>query len=890
MNKKHYFILWMMIVVVTIATGCSTQKNTWATRSFHQTKVKYNILYNGNTAYEEGLKQIRDAHEDDYSRILYLYPVSNHTAAEAAASQMDKTIEKCRKCIKLHSIKSKPKRDPKRANDPQYKIWLQSKEFNANMSMAWMRLAEAEFHKGDFLGAISTLNYVIRLYENDADMIARCRLWIARAYAELGWQYEAEDMLNRVQIDALSKKHARLYAAVKADVLLHGEQYTAAIPFIKIAIPYEKRKIYRPRFAYVLGQLYERNGQRNEAIEAYHDVIRMTPPYEMDFNARIRIAELQGEKSLRQLQTMVKQSKYKDKLDHIYGTMGNIYLQLRDTTTALEMYEKAIAESTQSSYAKADILVRAGDIYYINKDYIHAQPCYRDALTILTPENEQYTTIQQRSDVLDELSAAYTQACLQDSLQHLSTLPEEQQRAIVEKIIADLIEQERQDSILQAQQERELAQENGIRSVNTANMLGGGGAQKGEWYFYNPQLIKQGQQEWRRRWGTRTLEDNWRRQNKQVVASFSDYDTDEDDADGLDSIPTTDSTTITPTYETDTHKPEYYLQQIPRTPEALAMSDSLWRQAMIALVYIYRDKVQDEALAMETMHLLEQRNASHPDLLDTYYGYYLYALRYNQQDQAAQWRQKITTHYPTSTQAQIVAQPDYFDKLKRMAQEQDSLYALTYTAYARAQYDIVKTNTQYAEREYPLSPLMPRFLFLNAISVARTEGQEAFIASLQHIVANHGSSEMGAMAKDMLAMMGQGMESQQGTSTSSLADKRGQVTEQIPDTTDNTLQWSEERDQPSIVLLRLPNTDEQALNDLLYEVALFNFSQFLIRDFDMQAMPIVGEGSALRVSGFQNMDEAEWWIGLIKKNAEMQTILQSITIQALAEVNLPLVK
>jgi tetratricopeptide (TPR) repeat protein len=610
----------------------------------------------------------------------------------------------------------------------------------------------------------------------------------------------------------------------------------------------------------------------------------------MDFNARTRIAELQGEKSLRQLQTMVKQSKYKDKLDHIYGTMGNIYLRLRDTTTALEMYEKAIAESTQSSYAKADILVRAGDIYYINKDYIHAQPCYRDALTILTPENEQYTTIQQRSDVLDELSAAYTQACLQDSLQHLSTLPEEQQRAIVEKIIADLIEQEKQDSILQAQQERELAQENGIRSVNTANMLGGGGAQKGEWYFYNPQLIKQGQQEWRRRWGTRTLEDNWRRQNKQVVASFSDYDTDEDDADGLDSIPTTDSTTITPTYETDTHKPEYYLQQIPRTPEALAMSDSLWRQAMIALVYIYRDKVQDEALAMETMHQLEQRNASHPDLLDTYYGYYLYALRYNQQDQAAQWRQKITTYYPTSTQAQIVAQPDYFDKLKRMAQEQDSLYALTYTAYARAQHDIVKTNTQYAEREYPLSPLMPRFLFLNAISVARTEGQEAFITSLQHIVANHGSSEMGAMAKDMLAMMGQGMESQQGTSTSSLADKRGQVTEQIPDTTDNTLQWSEERDQPSIVLLRLPNTDEQALNDLLYEVALFNFSQFLIRDFDMQAMPIVGEGSALRVSGFQNMDEAEWWIGLIKKNAEMQTILQSITIQALAEVNLPLVK
>ena len=256
-------------ILVLLATSCATRKNTWATRSFHQTKVKYNILYNGNVAYEEGLKAIRDANSDDYSRVLYLYPVSNHQAAEASASQMDKTIEKCRKCIKLHSIKSKPKRDPKRANDPKYKLWLQSEEFNAAMDLAWMRLGQAEFHKGDFLGAVSTFNYIINHYQNDPDMIAQCQLWIARAYAEMGWQYEAEDMLNRVQIDALSRKHAKLYAAVKADVLLKGEHYREAIPFVKLAIPHEKRKIYRPRFAYVLGQLYEMDSKRDEAIQSY---------------------------------------------------------------------------------------------------------------------------------------------------------------------------------------------------------------------------------------------------------------------------------------------------------------------------------------------------------------------------------------------------------------------------------------------------------------------------------------------------------------------------------------------------------------------------------------------------------------------------------------------
>ena len=157
MKNIHHtsYIIHGLILLGLIFSSCSTQKNTWATRSFHQTKVKYNILHNGNLAYEEGLKAIRDANTDDYSQILYLYPVSNHKAAEASTSQMDKTIEKCRKCIKLHSIKAKPKRDPKKANDPKYKLWLQSEEFNANMSLAWIRLGEAEFHKGDFLGAVS---------------------------------------------------------------------------------------------------------------------------------------------------------------------------------------------------------------------------------------------------------------------------------------------------------------------------------------------------------------------------------------------------------------------------------------------------------------------------------------------------------------------------------------------------------------------------------------------------------------------------------------------------------------------------------------------------------------------------------------------------------------
>ena len=864
-RKRNILCLLSAGLMVLLMSSCSTQKNTWATRSFHQTKVKYNILYNGNIAYDEGLKAIRDANTDDYSRVLYLYPVSNHTAAQAATSQMDKTIDKCRKCIKLHSIKAKPKRDPKKANDPKYKLWLQSEEFNKNMNLAWLRLGQAEFHKGDFLGAVSTFNYIINHYQNDPDMIAQCQLWIARAYAEMGWQYEAEDMLQRVQIDALSRKHAKFYSAVKADVLLHGEHYHDALPFVKIAMPFEKRKIYRPRFAYVLGQLYEKENKSSEAIHAYKQVVRMAPPNEMDFNARIRMAELGGKSSLKKLRTMTKQSKYKDRLDQIYGTMGNIYLAAKDTAKALEMYETAIEQSTQGGTIKAAILLRAGDLYFELRDYVHAQPCYREAVTILTAEDPEYVRVQKRSEVLDELIVAYTQAQLQDSLQRLGHMTPEEQRAIVDKIIADLIEAEKQDSIKQAQDALEKERDDdGLRSVNTANMLGGAGGQKGEWYFYNPQLVKQGQQEWRRRWGNRPLEDNWRRQSKQVL--IQDENMSEPETEGDSTLLAGDSTmAVQPKWETDTHKPEYYLQQIPKTEQDYMACDSLWREAMIALYYIYRDQLQDEELAQATLMELVERFTGHPSLEQIFEDEKLRALRNDE---------------------------DYIARMRKMLNEQDSLYAATYKAYRQGDFATVKTNKQYADTAYTGSRLMPRFLFLNAVAVARTENQESFIAELQVLVANYGTTELGTMAKDMLAMMGQGMESQKGGSTGDLADLRQQIEESSDkqDETDSTQVWSEDRKQPSVVLLILPTADEQALNELLYEVALFNFSQFLIRDFDLQKMPVFGEGAALRVSGFADMDEAEWWMDLIQKNAEMQPILQNIKIKAVTEVNLPLLK
>ena len=890
MRKARYIAYsGLLLVVCWCATSCSTQKNTVATRAYHQMKVRYNILYNGNHAYEDGLKAIQTANVDDYSQVLNLYPVSNHQAAASSASKMDVTIEKCRKCIKLHSIKKKPQPDPKKKNDPKYKLWLQSEEFNAEMGNAWIRLGEAEFHKADFLGSIGTFTYVMKHYQNDPDMVARCQLWTARAYGELGWLYEAEDMLKKVKVDDLNKKHASLYSAVSADILLKTKQYRAALPFVKIAAPNEKRKVYRPRFEYVLGQLYEHEGNKQEAINAYKKVIKLTPPVEMDFNARVRIAQLKGKSSLKQLRQMAKQAKYKDKLDYIYGTMGNIYLASGDTAEALAQYRLAIEKATQASLQKAAVLVKAGDIYYGRQEYVEAQPCFREAITILTAEHDDFARVQRLSEVLDELIVEHEVVVLQDSLQRLSRMSEQEQRAIIERLIEDLIKQEAADAEAALVAEREAAN-GGLQSVNTANMLGGSGG-NADWYFYNPQLMRSGKQEFQKKWGNRTLEDNWRRLSKTVSAPMMADDESEDEMElSSDSTVVGDSIKATFLPETDNHKPEYYLQQIPKTVADLALSDSLIRQALINMVYIYQDKMEDQALADATFAELCRRYPHHSALLDLYYMYYLQALRAGNQTEANRLAQEIVAYYSDSKQALIVSQPDYFERLQRMASEQDSLYEGTYKAFTAGDFAQVKQNKKYAEANYPLSPLMPRFLFLNAVSVARTEGQSGFAEALRDMVSKYPESELGAMAKDMLAMMGQGMESQKGGSTGSLATLREETKPEEVEEEQGTGEesaWTEERDVPSVVLLVLKEADENLLNQMQYEVALFNFSQFLIRDFDLQKMPVFGTGCALRVIGFTTLDEAEWWVGLVGQNAELTTFLQSheVEIISVAEQN-----
>ncbi|HET7732859.1 MAG TPA: tetratricopeptide repeat protein, partial [Paludibacter sp.] len=276
--KKHFTYTIFFALLIVVISGCSTKKNTWATRAYQATNTRFNVYFNGYVSYNEGLKNILKANKEDYSTVIPMYPISRHSNASAATSDMDRAIEKCRKAIKLHSIKVKPEKNYKKMNSPEYKLFYSQEEFNPAMKEAWLLLAKAEFHKGDFLGSVGTFSYIARHYSTDKDIVAVCQLWVARAYGEMGWIYEAEQVLSKLEQDNLKHSNIGLFASVNADLLLKKRQYKEAIPFLELALSKEDDKDMQQRFGYLLAQLYQLTNDNKAAYDAYSKVIKLNPP------------------------------------------------------------------------------------------------------------------------------------------------------------------------------------------------------------------------------------------------------------------------------------------------------------------------------------------------------------------------------------------------------------------------------------------------------------------------------------------------------------------------------------------------------------------------------------------------------------------------------------
>ena len=886
----------LLLAMLFAFVSCSTKKNTALTRMWHSFTARYNTYYNGKVAYDEGMYSKEKGHKDNYTEFLPVFLVGAESSRTAGSGNFETTITKCQKAIQQHSISRRPKVEGGKRTSPKMKAYLAQKEFNPFLKHAWLLMGEAQFQKGDFLEAAATFSYITRHYATQPLIVNEARAYLIRCYTELEWYYDAEDVVTRMKRDSITTRVRKLANLSEANLLLRQGRFDDALPYLQKAVKEAPSAYQKARLHFLIGQILQHQGKKEEAFKAYQSCVKKNPPYELTFNARIRQTEVMSggketKKMVRRLRSMASEDKNKDYLDQIYYAMGNIHLAQRDTASAIVAYEKGREKSTRNGIEKGVLVLRLAEIYWEQGRYDLAQGCYADAIGSLHKEHEKYEEVKRRSTVLDALVPFTSAIHLQDSLLYLSTASEKERNEAIDRVIEELKRKEKEERELAADSAANARlQENGQAPSQQKRPTQQTGADK-SWYFYNTTAVTQGKQTFKRNWGNRKLEDHWRRSNRTVIEFSADAETDYDaDADSL-SVDSAATDSVAEEMELtdaeDPHKRDYYLAQIPFTTEQKEAAHGIIRESLYEAALIEKDRLEDFPLAERTFTRLYTDYPDFEKMEDVYYQLFLLYSRWGRSDKAEQFRDLLANYYPESDITKLITAPD-FEYLARYGKEiEDSLYRATYLAYRDRQNETVWANEAYAKEKFPKGANRPKFIFVDILSHIATSPTDSLINDLRQLVSDYPESDVSPMAGMMIKGLESGRTIEGGAlDIGSLWSMRTQRTEEAAANIAEGQQLVADREAPFCFLIAYP-TDSLDANRLLYDIAHFNFTVFLSRNLSITQQ----RGKALTqfvIGGFTSYDDAHEYAQRVPLSQELAKHLQHARTFLIAEANVNL--
>ena len=900
------WVLMLLSVSMLIIGACSTKNNTAKTRWWHSFNARYNTYYNGSLAFIDGYEEKEKANQDNYTEVIPLNMVGNKNSVNLGRANFDRAIEKSEKAIKLHSIKRRPVWTKNRRKTAKDIEWLNRKEYNPFLWKAWLMMGKSQFQTGRFDEAAATFSYMSRLYATQPAINGIARAWLTKCYVELGWLYDAEDVITKMKRDTMHYKAKTDWDYAMASYHVKAQHYQEAIPYLRKVIKHEKRKKQKARQWFLMGQMQAILGNKDEAYKAFRHVVRLNPPYQLDFNARIAQTEVmdgsQWKQKIRRLKRMAASDNNKEYLDQVYYAMGNVYLSRKDTANAIGAYEKGVKKATRTGVEKGVLLLHLGDIYWEMEKYSDAKRCYGEAIGLLDRERKDYAILSERSKVLDEL-VPYTEAVyLQDSLQVLATLPESERNKAIDRVIEELKKKEKEEkrAAQEAEAEKILQQQGAVGNRNNTKNNTANTPQNNKqttWYFYNQMAVNQGKTLFQQQWGKRENVDDWQRINKTVVNMGG----------GDDEVVAADSTMagegmtgeMTQTEEgqegkeevadsaaNDPHERAYYLAQIPFTEEQKAESDNIIKEGLFYAGIIFKDKLNNLKMGEKTLMRLTTQYADYEKNDEAWYHLFLLYSRLGQQEKAEACLAHLQNDYPESQWTILLSDP-YFEENSRFGVHiEDSLYAATYEAFKANRFDELKGNVKLSTERFPLGAHRPKFIFVEGLTLLNEGDSKGCLERMKTVVEKYAESEVATMAGMIVKGVQEGRMLHQGRfDIGDVWSRRSSDMSDNDSVTTDTL--SIERNTNYLFLIA-SQTDSVNVNQMLYELAKYNFTNFLVRNFDITTDEENGI-SRMMVSGFLSYDEALQYARRLYDNNEMMSMLRKCRHLIISEHNLKLI-
>ncbi len=733
----------LLLLLVLLGVGCSQEKDAFLNRTYHRLTTRDNGWFNANEKLKEVIRGIEDAHIDDYDELLPLFVYGTEDQARNATPELEICIEKCELVIERHNMEIKGE---------QKNSWIDD---------AFFVIAKSNFYKRNFHEAERGFSYISRRFKGE-NRQHESAVWLARTAIEIEQYAKAQSALDNVRNQKKLPKrfdHAEL-SAVQADLDLRRDRIDDAIINLEHAVSVSKNKRERVRWAFILAQLYEKKGFEEKAIEQYAAVVRMNPPYELAFHAQIfqALALSKGDsKSLRQkLNRMLRDEKHLDHFDMIHYALAELDIKDRNKPGAIEHLETSAQVSTTDVKQKAKTWLRLADLYFEDRTYASAQIYYDSTRTLMFEEHPRYEEVVTRATVLSELVDQLNVITREDSLQALAGLDEEELAKKIRQIIRDREDEEDEKDRL-ALEAREIAEQTPPGTPARTSTPGAG--QRGNWYFYDPNQISRGANEFRKRWGTRQLEDDWRRKDKSGSA-LADIEEEEEEEEGE----LADASGEVKEWM----DPAFYMKDIPSDAAAIEASNARICNALYITGMIYKEQLKDTDNAIESFENLNSRFDECRYTPESYYQLYRV---YKEKEEVENFFSMdgkgseyyaaiILERYPDSEFARLIKNPNILQADAARRLEEEASYKEVYDRYRQYLYSSVIASCDRVIADEPDNHFLPKYHMLRAMAVGGMRDGSGFRAALNVVKDKFPGTDEAKAATDLLAALDKGAETQ----------------------------------------------------------------------------------------------------------------------------------
>jgi len=711
LTKQICYVLFAFLLIIV---GCSLEKESGFNRQMQNLTAHYNILFNANELLRLKQESYAAGFVDSYNELLNVYP---------------DTI----------SQSSTPDKDLELAFSKANKI-INIKEQSHYLGDAYLVMGKARFLEGNYFDAIEYFNYVIASYGKQANLKQEALIWKGRALLYLNNPSEAKVVIDTAIKNINPKKSipAGIYAT-RLQYYINTEDYPAAEESAKTALKLCHDSEMKLRWTFILAQLQELNQKPDAAIVNYAGIAKSNSSFEMAFNANLNRIRLQDQENgikqnkIERLRKLLKNQNNKEFTDQIYYQVAQQLYVAGDIDGAIKNYQLSVRNSVKNQNQKGLSYLRIADIDFKNKaDYAGAKLYYDSTLTYLAPGYPGYQIIRKKANNLQILTGLLQTINREDTLQMLAMLDEQTRAVRIDAMVNRKILQEKAATITTATNNGQFENSRSDNNLSNQQANKSGGS---TFYFYNPVAISLGVNDFKRQWGNRKLEDNWRRSKQSTTNLAANVSGTTSSAADDPFAPTTQDASTQANGDAGSYRQDL-IKNLPLTPDLLNRSNLRVYNAYIDMANFYRDLLGDKKEAIVTYEAILTRFPKSTDKAAVYYNLYrLYADIDATKSEA--YKNMILKEFGQSVFAKIILDPEYSKHLDDANAEFTILYNGVYDLYAQRKYTEVITRANDLLAKYPDNRFAAQLFYLRTIAAGHQEKLAPFMTDLQQIVAKY---------------------------------------------------------------------------------------------------------------------------------------------------------